>query len=247
MIQQAKQDLIKSLQRDILLLEGFKSTAAQKATRFGLGAIESAFPNSVFPTGAIHEFLCVEPEHAAAASGFIAGILKILMQKKGACIWVSTSKKLFPLSLSLYGVPADRLIFIKAQNEMEVLWVMEQALKYDGLSSVVAEVREMNIVQSRRLQLAVEHSKVTGFLLRNDPQKLGANTCVARWKVSHLPSKPDDGLPGVGMPRWQVDLLRVRNGNPGSWKVEWSGNDFVDVDEKDTNIPSKVVSTGHYA
>ena len=41
-------------------------------------------------------------------------------------------------------------------------------------------------------------------------------------------------MPGVGFPRWQVDLLKVRNGNPGSWTVEWSKRRF------NTIIPEKI-------
>lgn len=99
---------------------------------------------------------------------------------------------------------------------------------------MVAEIREISFAQSRRLQLAVEGSKVTGFLLRNDPRKPGANTCVARWLISQLPSKIEDELPGIGFPCWQVDLLRVRNGNPGSWKLQWVEGCFVPVEEKET-------------
>jgi protein ImuA len=153
------------------------------------------------------------------------------MQQGGACLWISLSRKLFPPSLTAFNVMPDQFIFIDLQQEKDVLWTMEQALKCKGLAAVVAEVRDINAIQSRRLQLAVESSKVTGFLLRNDPRKLGANTCVARWQVTPLPSELDDELPGVGFPRWRVELLRVRNGNPGSWKLEWTNNGFAPVKE----------------
>jgi len=122
---------------------------------------------------------------------------------------------------------------------------MEEALKCEGLAAVIAEVREISFAQSRRLQLAVESSRVTGFLLRNDPRKLGTTTCVARWQVTPLPSQLEDELPGVGFPRWQVDLLRVRNGNPGSWKLEWADGAFVPIEEANEvalkpNVPAEV-------
>ncbi len=227
-----KKDIINKLQQDIMLLQGYKSVSGCTAKKVGLGVIESAFPNAVFPTGAIHEFLNTEPENAAAGSGFIAGILKTLMLQGGVCLWIGTSRQLFPPGLTAFNVAAERVIFIDAKEEKQVLWVMEQALKCEGLAAVIAEVREVNIIQSRRLQLAIEGSGVTGFLLRNDPRKLGANTCVARWKISSLPSALEDGLPGVGSPRWRVDLLRVRNGNPNSWKLEWTAAGFVAVDDK---------------
>ena len=105
------------------------------------------------------------------------------------------------------------------------------ALKCGGVAAVIAELREITFAQSRRLQLAVEESKVTGFILRNDLQKLSTTTCVARWQVTPIPSVLEEGMPGVGHPRWQVDLLRVRNGSPGSWQLEWSPGGFLPVEE----------------
>jgi protein ImuA len=160
--------------------------------------------------------------------------MAILMKCGGACIWISTSRKLFPSSLKNFNVEPDRIIFIDVTREKDALWVMEEALKCEGLAAVVAEIKEITFAQSRRLQLAVESSKVTGFILRNDLHKPGTNTCVARWQISPLPSTVEDALPGIGFPCWQVDLLRVRNGNPGTWKLEWIDGSFVPVEEKET-------------
>jgi protein ImuA len=33
-------------------------------------------------------------------------------------------------------------------------------------------------------------------------------------------------MPGVGFPRWNVQLLKVRNGKPGAWQLEWEGGQF---------------------
>jgi protein ImuA len=54
---------------------------------------------------------------------------------------------------------------------------------------------------------------------------------VARWKITPLPSELEEDMPGVGFPRWSVELLKVRNGNPGSWKIEWSDKGFVPIEE----------------
>jgi protein ImuA len=239
-----KKDIIKRLQKDILRWQGFTPPTTGQAKGVGLGPLETAFPNGVFPTGAIHEMVCATPEHTAATGGLIGGILHSLMQQGGACIWVSTSRTIFPPALTRFNIQPDKIVFIDLVHEKEVLWVMEQALKCPGLSAVIAEVKEISITQSRRLQLAVENSKVTGFLLRKDPGKITANTCVARWQVSHLPSEPGDELPGVGFPRWRIDLLRVRNGDPGSWKLEWADGSFIPVPEihKDELAERRMVS-----
>ncbi|HEY4327787.1 MAG TPA: Error-prone repair protein ImuA [Mucilaginibacter sp.] len=229
---EAKKDIINQLQKDILLWQGFTPPPTGMAKGIGLGPLESAFPNGVFPTGTIHEMVCPTPEQAAAASGLMAGLLSSLMKQGGACLWISTSRKLFPPSLIAFDLEPDRMIFIDLQREKDVLWAMEEALKCEGLAAVIAEVREISFAQSRRLQLAVETSKVTGFLLRNDPRKLNTTTCVARWQVTPLPGELENGLPGVGFPRWQVELLRVRNGNPGTWNLEWVDGCFMPIEGK---------------
>lgn len=241
---ETKKDIINRLQKDILQWQGFTPPAAAGAKGIGLGPLESAFPNGVFPTGAIHEMVCPTPEHAAATGGLMAGLLAVLMKQGGACLWISVRRQLFPPALTAFNVKPHQVIFIDPAQEKDVLWAMEQALKCEGLAAVIAEVQEISITQSRRLQLAVESSKVTGFLLRNDPRKLGANTCVARWMVTPVPSQLADELPGVGLPRWQVDLLRVRNGNPGSWQLEWTGDGFMPVEEKAAEIETNTRLAG---
>jgi len=225
----AKRELINKLQQDILLWQGFKPQNGGVDEVIGLGDVERAFPTGVFPQKAIHEFISVEPEHSAASGGFIGGVLSILMKDGAACVWVSTSRKLFPVSLRLFNVDPERIIFMDVAREKDVLWVMEEALKCKGLAAVVAELNDLSLIESRRLQLAVEQTGVTGFILRKDDRKAPATVASARWKVTPLPSATEDGMPGVGFPRWNVELAKVRHGNPGSWVLEWAGDRFAEV------------------
>ncbi|MEJ2904838.1 ImuA family protein [Pedobacter panaciterrae] len=225
----AKQELVSKLQQDILLWQGFKLQGKEAAEAIGLGELENVFPNGVFPKKAIHEFITVLPEHAAASDGFIGGLLSVLMKDGAACVWISTARKLFPVSLCLFNVEPERIIFMDVTREKDVLWIMEEALKCEGLAAVVAELNELSLIESRRLQLAVEGSGVTGFILRKDARKAVSTVASARWKISPVPSVTEDEMPGVGFPRWKVELTKVRNGNPGSWIMEWGGDRFVEV------------------
>jgi len=231
---QTKKDIINRLQNDILKWQGFNPPLAADEDSIGLGPIEAAFPNGIFPRGVIHEFLSTAPEHAAASSGFICGLLHALMENSKVCLWISTSRTLFPPALKAFGVAPDRIIFVDLKSEKDVLWAVEEALKCEGLAAVIAEIKEVNFSQSRRLQLAVEQSKVTGFLLRTAPSSLKTTACAARWKITPLASETEEGLPGLGYPRWEVELLKVRHGAPGSWKMEWAAGLFKHIPEKTT-------------
>ena len=231
----AIKELLNKLQQDILMWQGVKP-AASNSEQLGLGEIEQAFPGGIFPKSAIHEFITIVNEDSAASGGFIAGLLAILMQDGAACVWVSTARRVFPPALSAFNVAPERIIFMDVKTQKEVLWVTEEALKCEGLAAVVSELHEINLVESRRMQLAVEESGVTGFILRKDANKSASSVATARWHISPLPSETEEGMPGLGFPRWQVELLKVKNGTPGSWQMEWAGENFKPVN-KGVQVP----------
>lgn len=225
MVSARKADIVAGLQTDILRLQGFK-TVNCTGVDLGLGPIKEAFPNATFPLGAVHEFLSGCAEDSAATTGFIAGLLAPLMGSSGTALWISSSRTLFPPALKMFGIEPDRFIFIDLKKEKDVFWAMDEALKCNALSAVVGEMQKLDFTASRRLQLAVEQSKVTGFILRRNLRKLDTTACVSRWRITPLPSEPVDDLPGIGFPKWRVELLRIRNGKSGVWDVKWANRRF---------------------
>jgi protein ImuA len=224
-----KKDIIKQLQKDILSLQGFKNLPADITFQSGLGPVELAFPNACFPLAAIHEFVCEGPEFAAATSGFISCVVSALLKTGGVGIWISTNRTLFPPALKNFGIDPHKLVFIDLHQQKDLLWVMEEALKCTGIAAVVCEMAELSFTASRRLQLAVEQSRVTGFIIRNQPRFLTVNACMAGWKIAPLPTILEDDLPGIGFPRWKVELFKIRNGKPGTWEIEWSQGQFQHI------------------
>jgi protein ImuA len=225
-----KQQVISKLRQDLLLWEGYKAPASERREQLGLGPLENAFPNKVFPKSSVHELVCASSEQAAASGGLVTGILSMLLQKGGVCVWIGRERRLFAPALAAFGVAPHQVIFISLHKDKDTLWVMEEALKCPGLTAVVGELKAMDFKQSRRFQLAVENSRVTGFVLRNSG-KLASTACAARWQVKSLPSTDLGGMPGLGFSRWQVDLLKVRNGHTGSWSLEWQDGKFIPIEE----------------
>lgn len=234
MIRLAKSDVFapdtyRELQTSILRLQGF-TFSKNDSLNSELGPIRESFPNASFPLGAVHEFLSEQKEEAASTSGFIAGLLSHLMGNSGAALWISSSRTLFPPALKNFGIDPDRIIFLDMKKEKDVIWAMDEALKCRALVAVVGEMREIDFTASRRLQLAVEQSQVTGLIIRNNYRKLATTACVSRWKVTPLPSEWIE-LPGIGFPKWKVELLRIRNGKPGVWNVQWVDGRFQFANE----------------
>jgi len=230
-----KADIISRLRREILPLEGLYTPRNESTDEIGLGFMKQAFPNRTFPLGTVHELISKTGESAAATAGFTAGIVSGLMKNGSAAVWIGKSRILFPPALKAFGIRPDQIIFIDLQKEKDILWSMEEALKCAGLAAVIGELPELSFTTSRRFQLAVEQSRVTGFILRSNPRNLQPNACVSRWKIKSLPSFSEDGLPGLGYSRWQVDLEKIRNGKPGSWQVEWRPGKFHEISE---SLPS---------
>lgn len=238
-----KKETIEELRKEILDLQGLGNRPYGEQPTLKLGRVLNNMPGRVFPTGAVHEFLSPSPMAAAAATGFISAITGLLMQNGKPCLWVGMNRTLFPPGLKGFGLDPDRMIFVDVTREKEVLWAVEEALKCEALGAVIAEIRELDFTQSRRLQLAVESSRVTGFIHRLYPRSIRPTACVSRWQILPAGSQAPGGLPGVGFPRWQVDLLKIRNGRPGCWQLEWSGNTFQVMDESIGEIASPALKT----
>lgn len=221
----AKSDIINRLRKDIISLHNLK-TVNTSIIDIKLGPIKNAFPGKNFPIGFVHEFTSAKPEDTTVTEGFIASLLSSLMQNDSVALWIGSCSTIFPPALHSFGIKPDNIIFIDLKKEKEILWTMEEALRCGGLAAVVGEVKELEFTASRRLQLAVEHSKVTGFVLRHNPRYLNTTACIARWKITSLPAELPANMPGVGFPRWNVELLKVKNGIPGNWQIEFSKGHF---------------------
>ncbi|TXJ29037.1 MAG: Error-prone repair protein ImuA [Chitinophagaceae bacterium] len=234
---EAKADIIRQLQQEILSLQGFNLSRKGQAAKIGLGVLEEAFPQQIFPTGVVHELISESPEQAAATNGFIAGIASTLMQSTGTGLWVSNHCTIYPPALQLFGLTPEKILFIKPTSPKDGLWAIEEALKCKAIAFVVGEIKELNFNESRRLQLAVEKSKVTGFIHRVQPKLQNTVACVTRWRIKPIASETN-GMPGTGFTRWEVQLCKVRNGRPHTWELGWENGSFRCIEQPILTIPA---------
>lgn len=216
-------------------MQGQRPEPGQFAGKVALGPVLDAFPHKAFPIGAVHECVTATPAFAAATTGFVAGILSGLMKNSGPCIWISPDQILFPPAFSSFNLEPDRILFINAKKEKDICWAMEACLQTDGLAAVVCELPDLNFTISRRLQLAVEKSGVTGFVLRSS-KNLHPTACVSRWQITPMTSHCLDRLPGVGVPSWRVELSKIRGGRPGSWQLVWMNGSFQSLPDTTTSV-----------
>jgi protein ImuA len=195
---------------------------------FGVTVIDRVLPDGGLARGALHEILGAggDEEDGALAAAFAAGILGRLAGD-GTVLWCLPRPDLYGHGLAAHGLDPAHIVLVRAPRDGEILWAMEEGLRAPGIAAVVGEVGTLAAVASRRLQLAAERSGITAFLLRRWRDSGQAarernlpNAAVTRWRVAALPSQPLRGEPGVGRPRWRVELLRCRGGESACWEVE---------------------------
>jgi len=192
---------------------------------FGIKAIDRHLPGGGLALGALHEV--AGGGHGAidgaAAALFAAGIAA---RTRGKVLWCLTTRPdLFAPALAQAGLVPDRVIYVEAGDEKSVLVCFEEGLRHGGLGAVIAEVARLSMTASRRLQLAAEGSSTIGIAIRRwrrpaEAVDFGQPTAsVTRWRVSVLPATPLP-VPGVGRPRWQLELIRCRAGESADFEVE---------------------------
>ena len=95
-----------------------------------------------------------------------------------------------PMPASLPDSVAERLHFIEARDETNLLWTVEEALRSRPVSVVIAaSEKPMSLTAGRRLQLAAEPGGTTGLMLIQEGR--GSSAAETRWKCDPLPSPLD--------------------------------------------------------
>lgn len=215
----AKARVIDTLRAQIRKLEGIGVPAGAAVMKMGLPPVDAVLPDGGLPLGCVHEVVSGE---RGAATGFCAVLSARVLETRGsgALLWLQRGDDLYLPGLTRYGIAPGGVITVAGLTKpADMLWALEEALKCNALGAVVAEVDQVGFTASRRLQLAAESAGITGFLISNNSDG-ATSAAVTRWRLTSVPSQAD-GLPGVGAPCWQVELLRARGGRPASWPVVW--------------------------
>ena len=194
---------------------------------FGIEAIDRHLPGRGLALGAVHEVAGSGPEveHGAAPALFAAGLLA---RRPGPVLWILGRHDLFGAGLAQAGLDPRRLVLVRARRD--ALAAMEEGLRHPDLAGVVCELEgRLDLMASRRLQLAAEASDVLGLVLRrsrrfDDPVLLAPSASRSRWRIGGMPSPPPlshaPDVAGVGRPLWKMELLRCRGADPATWTVE---------------------------
>ncbi len=195
-------------------------------------SIDATLPDGGLARAGLHEILAAEP---GAATGFAS---LILGRANGPVLWIGPDPDAWPSGLARYGLSPANLVMVRAPRPADALWAMEEALRCPAIAGALLTLSDIDLTAARRLQLAAEAGGALGLLLRPDTEEPGPSAALTRWRVNALP-----GLGGtqhnLGDPRWSLDLLRCRSGQPRHWTATWRTTlDRLDTEGDTTPMPA---------
>ncbi len=197
------------------------------ALAFDLAAIDGRLADRGLDAGGLHEFAAASASlnDDAAATLFLAGIAARFADQPGFNVfWAVTAFDLYAPGLEQVGLGPEKLLYAQGRKDVEVLAMAEDALRDGSLACVIVEVKAADMTATRRLQLAACDGQTPILLYRRHRARercpLSApSSAMTRWRIGCLASERLP-WPGVGRPRWQVELVRQRNGDPFSLELE---------------------------
>jgi protein ImuA len=221
----ARMNTLTSLRGDIERLEAHGDGYALHKAALGHAGVDAALRGGL-ALAAVHEVFA-EGHQSAAATGFIAGLAGRVAPRR-PLVWVRqdfSEIELGALSMSGWaelGLDPHSVVSVRAADAEAALRTAADALACDALGAVVleiwGEVRQFDLVASRKLTLASQASGVTGLLLRVAAQPK-PSTAETRWIVRAAHSPP--AAPAWGAPVFDAELIRNRHGPLGRWIMEW--------------------------
>lgn len=199
--------------------------------------------------GAMHE-VYAEGRHSTAATGFVAGLAHRLASGR-PLVWVRQdfmqieSGALSMAGFRELGLDPRLLIVVQAVDAETALRATSDALACDALGAVVldvwGEIRQFDLVASRRLTLAA-HSSHVGCLVLRTAATPSPSTAETRWIVQT--ARSPTAMEDWGVPMLDAHLVRNRHGPTGQWIMEWKCDECLFRDVAAYSQP--VAATPHH-
>ncbi|WP_407165498.1 ImuA family protein [Bradyrhizobium sp. ORS 111] len=223
----ARMSTLASLRGSIARIEAPDDVQIPNRIALGHAGADAMLRGGLAPA-ALHEVFAAGHQ-GGAATGFIAGLAGRMSPRK-PLVWVRQdfsdleSGALSMSGLAELGLDPRLLVMVRAADVDAALRTTADALACDALGAVVLEVwgnvRQLDLVASRKLTLAAQASGVTALVLRIAATPI-PSTAETRWIVRAAHSPPGTAASAWGAPRFEAELVRNRHGPVGRWIMEW--------------------------
>jgi hypothetical protein len=233
-------NLVQALREQVRRIEGSRRPE-EDAAAFSSGAppLDRLLPERGFVRGSLIEWLAEEEGGGAGTLALMAAREAAL--EGGAVVVMDRGRKshdfrygaFYPPAAAALGIDLESVIVIRAQNERDELWALDQALACRGVAAVWAPLERLDWRSFRRLQLAAESGGSLGLLLR--PARVRGQPSWSHLQLLVSRPPPDARRPGkadlladLRGRRLQVEITRGRT--TGRSKVE------LEIDEVTSRV-----------
>ncbi len=153
----------------------------------GLAALDAVLPGGGWPVGALVELLQARPQQHVWRL-LAPALAQAVRAQDGPVVLVAPPHPAFVPGLAARGLPASRLLWVKADGMPSRLWAAEQALRCAEAAAVLAWLPQAQGPQLRRLHLAAQQHRRLLFVMR--PQSAQGQASPARLRLRLEPGEP---------------------------------------------------------
>ncbi|MCA9033567.1 MAG: hypothetical protein KDA91_00495 [Planctomycetaceae bacterium] len=177
----AQSDTLHDLRRQ--LNKSFTVGITQDVVASDYSALNQLLPDGGFPTASLVEWVSDQP--GSAATTVALNCLRPQLKKPGCLAVIDSRRDFYPLAAGSAGIPLSRLLLIRPPQQ-EMLWALEQTARSVGVRAILCWLDRVSSTALRRLQLAVERSGVTIFLMRPSSVLMQSSWADLRLHVSRV-------------------------------------------------------------
>jgi hypothetical protein len=180
----------------------------------GFPALDACLPGSGWPEGALTELFT--PVAGIGELSLLMPLCARLTQAGRWVVFVCAPYVPYAPGLAAAGLDLRRLLLVESSPGKDTLWTLEQALKSSRCGAVLAWMPKVDPASLRRLQLACEQGRSSGFLFLPEAAARNASTAALRLRLTASAQGELDihvlKRRGGALPR-PIRLTRVRQRN----------------------------------
>ena len=206
---------------------GGENRASWSTRPTGFEALDRHLPGGGWPATGLTEILM---EH------YGIGELSLLMPAlarlgqdggTGCTVWIAPPFIPYAPALHSQGIDLDRILIVRdhtnAWGHQDVLWAMEQTLRFGSCAVVLAWTRSVDQIPLRRLQLAAEAGRCWAVLFRPLNASRQRSPAVLRMRLTAIGEQT------------RIEILKCRGGSPGVVSIRFEDRCQNDV-ERDGQV-----------
>ena len=146
----------------------------------GYAALDAQLPGGGWPMGELIELLQARPElHVWQL--LVPTLARLVREGVGPVVLVGAPCEPFGPGLQAAGLPAERLLCVRAKQPAARLWASEQALRCAEVVAVLAWLGQAQSAELRRLHLAAQRHGRLLFVFR--PERVRQEASPARLRL----------------------------------------------------------------